>query len=80
MQTIVCVCVSVCLPLLCLTACSCSGSIGVSLCLSLSPFSSFSILHATPPLSLRMRGALFENKAEKRRRAERRERTGVAGS
>lgn len=56
-----------------------------SLSVSLSPFSSFSILHATPPLSLRMRGALFENKAEKRRRAERRreergERTGVAGS
>lgn len=70
MQTGVCVCVracaSVCLPLLCLTACSCSGSIGVSLFLS--PFSSFSILHATPPLYLKMRGALFENKAGEKRR------------
>lgn len=60
------------LPLLCLTACSCSGSIGVSL--SLSPFSSFSILHATPPLYLRMRGALFVNKAEERRRKEKKDR------
>lgn len=46
---------------------------------------SFTPLYATPPLYLRMRGALFENKAVERREEEmkgeeRRETTGVAGS
>lgn len=67
-----CVCARVCVCPCCVSLPAAAVAALESLSVSLYPFSSFSILHATPPVYLRMRGALFENKAEEKSGVERR--------